>query len=188
MLFWLDQTSPKAWLCHFPSLWAFWMIHIGPWDWEWTTDHVMETFLHMQSWHALTCMRSGVEGVALPLTLLEDGALPAKTLQLYLFSLQFHISSPLPWHLPPKKPVSRSGQLTAPAQAPSQKGDLGIVVGVWMLSGRAGVNLWCKREVWYYLLHKFLLPPPLLSKFLNTEKLRLNVQFISRNVNVNLNI
>lgn len=108
--------------------------------------------------------------------------------KLYLFSLQCHISSPLPWHLPPKKPVSRSGQLTAPAQAPSQKGELGIVVGVWMLSGRAGVNLWCNREVWYYLLHKFLLPPPLLSKFLNTEKLRLNVQFISRNVNVNLNI
>lgn len=81
MLFWLDQTSPKAWLCHLPSLWAFWMIHIGPWDWEWTTDHMMETLLHIQSWHALTCMRSWAEGVAVPLTLLEDSAFLAKTLQ-----------------------------------------------------------------------------------------------------------
>lgn len=78
MLFWLGQTSPKAWLCHLPSLWAFWMIHIGPWDWEQTTDHMMETFLHVQSWHVLTCMCSWVEGEALPLTLLEDGAFPAK--------------------------------------------------------------------------------------------------------------
>lgn len=52
MLFWLDQTSPKAWAYHLPSLLAFWMIHVGPWDWEWTTDHVMETLLYMQS---LTC-------------------------------------------------------------------------------------------------------------------------------------
>lgn len=81
MLFRLDQTSPKAWLGHLPSLWASWMIHIGPWDWEWTTDHVMEILLHMQSWHALTCMRSWVKGVAVPLTLLEAGAFPAKTLQ-----------------------------------------------------------------------------------------------------------
>lgn len=81
MLFWLDQTSPKAWLCHLPGLWAFWMIHVGPWDWEWTTDHRMETLLHIQFWHALTCMHSWAEGVAMPLTLLEDGAFPAKTLQ-----------------------------------------------------------------------------------------------------------
>lgn len=55
MLFWLGQTSPKAWLCHLPSLWAFWMIHIGPWDWEWATDHMMETLLmcsHGMSSHA----------------------------------------------------------------------------------------------------------------------------------------
>lgn len=50
MLFWLDQTSPKASACHLPSLLAFWMIHVGPWDWKWTADHVMETFLYIQSW------------------------------------------------------------------------------------------------------------------------------------------
>lgn len=64
MLFWLDQTSPKAWGYHLPSLLALWMIHVGPWDWEWTTVHVMETLLYMQSWacphmYALTSSGSG---------------------------------------------------------------------------------------------------------------------------------
>lgn len=45
-------------------------------------------------------------------------------------SLQCHISSPLPWHLPPKKLVSRSSQLAAPVQVTSQKGDPGTVVSV----------------------------------------------------------
>lgn len=67
MLFWLDQTSPKAWVCHLPSFLALWMIHIGPWDWEWTTVHVMETLLYVQSWacphmYALTSWGSGCDG------------------------------------------------------------------------------------------------------------------------------
>lgn len=88
--------------------------------------------------------------------------------KLYLVFIAMSYSS-LPWHLSPKKLVSRSGPLAAPAQVPSQKGDPGIVMSVWMLSGRAGVSLWGNREVWSYLLHEFLPALPLLSKFLNTE-------------------
>lgn len=67
----------------------------------------------------------------MPLAALEDDAFSARILGVlpWLF-LQCHVSSPLPWHLPPKKLVSRSGQPAAPALVTSQKGDPGIVVSV----------------------------------------------------------
>lgn len=187
MLFRLDQTSPKAWLYHLPSLWASWMIHTGPWDWEWAADHVMETLLQMQSWRALTCMCSWAEGVAEPLTLLEDAAFPAKTLKasarchfnvifLLLFLGTSHLRN---WS------ADQANSLHLHTQARRQMLALWWVYECWQARQEW---VWCNRELWSYLLHKFLSAQLLLSKFLNFENLRLSVQFINRSVNVNLNL
>lgn len=80
MLFWLGQTSPKAWLCHLPSFWAFWMIHNGPWEWMNNRSHDGNTsacaVMACPHMHALMSWGSGPAFDSA-----GDGAFPAKTLQ-----------------------------------------------------------------------------------------------------------
>lgn len=45
-LFWLDETIPKASSCHLPSLLAFWMIHVGPWDRQRRANRDGKTFVY----------------------------------------------------------------------------------------------------------------------------------------------